>query len=99
MGRLFRVVIALFPLALVPVFVRLIATGKLDFGGGEKDLVWVVPWLLWSLIFTVSSFILWYRGWSLWRSIWRSAVFGLGGVVLAALILATVGQLGVGSRF
>ncbi len=99
MGSALRVVIALFPLALVPVLVELIAMGTLDFGGGEKDLVWVAPWFLWSLIFTVSSFILWYRGWSFWRSMWHSAVFGLGGVVLAALVLATFGQLGVGSRF
>lgn len=94
-----RVIAALFPLALAPVLVILIANGELDLGGGEKDLVWILPWLLWSIIFAVSSFILWYRGWPFWRSSTRSAVAGLGGLVITALILATFGQLGIGGRF
>lgn len=76
----------------------LIANGQLDLGGGEKDLVWVVPWFLWSMIFAVSSFVLWYRGWSLWRSSARSAAVGIGGVLFAALVLAAFGQLGIGGR-
>ena len=99
MGSALRVIIALFPLALAPVLVILIANDELDLGGGEKDLVWVLPWLLWSIIFAISSFILWYRGWSLSRSSGRSAVVGFGGIVIAALVLAAVGQLGIGGRF
>jgi hypothetical protein len=51
------------------------------------------------VIFAVSSLVLWRRGWSLSRSIRRSAVVGLVGVVLAAALLAAVGQLGVAGRF
>jgi len=80
------------------MLVMLIANGHLDFGGGEKDLVWVLPWVLWSMIFAVSSFILWYRGWSLWLSSARSAAVAFGGVVLAAVVLAAFGQLGIGGR-
>ena len=98
-GSVLRVVIALLPVAVAPVLVILIANGELDLGGGEKDLVWVLPWLLWSIIFAVSSFILWYRGWSLLRSSARSAAVGFGGVVIAALLLAVFGQLGIGGRF
>lgn len=98
MGSASRVMTALLPLALAPVLVMLIANGQLDLGGGEKDLVWVVPWFLWSMIFAVSSFVLWYRGWSLWRSSARSAAVAFAGVVLAALALAAFGQLGIGGR-
>ena len=99
MGSFLRFATALLPVALVPVLVRLIAGGQLDLGGGEKDLVWVLPWLLWSLLFAASSLVLWRRGWSLPRSTVRSAVVGLAGVLLAALLLAAFGQLGVGGRF
>jgi hypothetical protein len=84
---------------LTPVLVQLIATGRLDLGGGEKDLVWVIPWFLWSLIFAVTSLFLWHRRWSAARSFTRSALAGLGGVLLAAVILALLGQLGVAGRF
>lgn len=94
-----RVAIALFPLALTPVLVRLIASGQLDLGGGEKDLVWVLPWFLWAVLFALSSFVLWYRGWSVARSARRSAIVGLAGIAVAAIVLASFGQLGVAGRF
>lgn len=98
MRGLVRVVVALLPLALVPVVVHLIAGGQIDLGGGEKGLVWVLPWLLWSLLFGTSSFVLWHRGWSVRRSTVWSAVVGLVGVLIAAMILAAFGQLGVAGR-
>lgn len=99
MKKTLRVIAALFPLALTPLLVQLIANGVLDLGGGEKDLVWVLPWFAWSLTFAISSFILWSRGWSLSRSSTRSALVGLGVIVFAALLLAAFGQLGVGGRY
>jgi len=98
-GRLLRVVIALLPLASAPALVHLIASGRLDLGGGEKDLVWVLPWLLWSLLFATGSFAFWRRGWPVLRSTAWSAVLGLVGLLLAAAVLAVFGQLGVGGRF
>lgn len=99
MGSLLRAAIALLPLACAPVLLCLIAGGQLDLGGGEKDLVWVLPWLLWSLLFALSSFILWHRGWSVARSTVASVIAGLAGVLLTAILLAVAGQLGVGGRF
>lgn len=99
MRSLPRVIIALLPLALVPVLVHLIASGRLDLGGGEKDLVWVLPWLLWSLLFAASSLVLWRRGWSLSSSLLGSSLVGLAGVLVAGILLAALGQLGVAGRF
>ena len=94
-----RIVITLAPLALVPILVTVIADGRLDLGGGEKDLVWVIVWCVWSVFFAISSFVLWRRGWSIGRSLGRSILVGLVGLVLAAMFLALVGQLGVAGRF
>ena len=94
-----RLVVALLPLACAPLLVYLIGNGHISFGGGEKDLVWVLPWLLWSLLFGLSSLVLWYRGWPTMRSAVWSAGVGLVGVIVAAAILAVFGQLGVAGRF
>jgi hypothetical protein len=94
-----RAVVALLPLALVPVLVHLIANGGLDLGGGETDLVWVLVWLLWSVLFAISSLVLWHRGWPVARSVVRSMLVGLAGVLMAAILLALFGQLGVAGRF
>ena len=55
MSRGVRIGTALLPLALVPLLTDAIARGSLDLGGGEKDLVWVLPWTLWSLLFAVTA--------------------------------------------
>jgi len=99
MRRVFRLVLAVAPLAMTPALVHLIATGALDFGGGEIDLVLVLPWALWSVLFAVSSLVLWRRGWPVLRSTVRSAIVGVAGLLLAAVVLALVGQLGVAGRF
>lgn len=98
-GALIRVSTAWLPLALVPVLVGLIADGRIDLGGGEKDLVWVLPWTLWSLLFGASAMILWRRGWSLPRALRRSAIVGISGVLLVAALMGLFGQLGVAGRF
>ena len=99
MERFVRIATALFPLAFVPALVWFIAEGYIDLGGGELDLIWVIPYFLWSLLFAVSCFILWHRRWTLGRSLLTSAITGFGGVLLAAVVLALFGQLGVAGRF
>jgi len=97
--RVRRIGIALLPLALAPVLGYLIASGRLDLGGGEKDLVWVLPWLVWSILFAIGSFVLWRRGWTAVRSTVWSAAIALAGLLCGAALLAAFGKLGVGGRF
>jgi len=54
--------------------------------------------LLWSLIFAVSSLLLWRRGWTLARSTAWAALAGAAGLLAAAVCLALFGQLGVAGR-
>jgi hypothetical protein len=67
-----RIVIALVPLALAPVLTILIADGRLDLGGGEMDLVWVLVWTVWSVIYAISVLVLWWNDWSIGRSVVKS---------------------------
>jgi len=99
MTGVLRIALALTPLAITPLLLQLIASGRMDFGGGEKDLLLLLPWTLWSLIFAVSSLVLWRCGWTVLRSTAWSAATGLAGLLVAGLALALVGQLGIGGRF
>jgi hypothetical protein len=99
MAMWLRAVTALLPLALTALLIYVAIGGRLDLGGGEKDLVWIFPPLLWSLLFAASALVCWHRGMPLGRSLVRSALVGMAGVVLAAALLALVGQLGVAGRF
>ena len=93
MTRFFHVVLALVPLLLTPALIYALAEGVLDFGGGEKDILLALPWLIWSLAFAICSFVLIYRRWELGRWIVRSALVatsilvGLGIVVYAGSYL------------
>lgn len=94
-----RLVIALTPLALSPLLAHAIAGGWLDFGGGEKGLAWLAPWVLWSSLFAGGFFVSWYRGRAVLRCTASAALIGLAGVLAAALMLASLGQLGIAGRY
>lgn len=87
---------ALLPLLLTPALVYVLAMGTFDLGGGEKDLVLVLPYFLWSFLYAVCSLELWRRGWSLRRSVMRSALLATAGLLATALVLDLFGQLGLG---
>ena len=46
-----------------------------------------------------SGFVLWRRGWPFARSLARSLLVGVAALLVATLVLAAFGQLGVGGRF
>jgi hypothetical protein len=94
-----RIAIALLPLALAAALISLAVHDRIDFGAGERDLVLVLAWILWSVLFAASSFALWRRGRPMGRSAVSSAVVATVGVLLTALLLALLGQLGVAGRF
>lgn len=93
-GILSRTLLSLLPLALTPVLFHALAGGVLNLGGGEKDVLFVLPWLLWALAFAVSCWILWLRGHGLGAGLRRAALIGLCSLVLAAMVLVVAGQLG-----
>ena len=47
MSVLTKLILCIIPLLMTPVWGYLIADGHLDFGGGEKDLLLLIPWMIW----------------------------------------------------
>lgn len=71
--RILRGGLCLLPLALTPFWIFLIAEGYLNFGGGEKDLLLVIPWIVWSMLFLMIGVVAWVRGLSWKRGLAWSA--------------------------
>ncbi len=87
MPRPLQVLLALLPLLLSPVLFFALAEGYLNLGGGEKDIVFVLPWLLWSLLFAVSAIVMIVRRRGVTHWILRSGLLATGilfGIWLAA---------------
>jgi hypothetical protein len=94
-----RLIVSLLPLALTPVLGYLLAQGYINLGGGEKDILMLLPWMVWSIVFGFSSWVFWRRGHSIPRSSWRSVVVGLAGLAILGVTLTILGQLGIGGLF
>lgn len=78
------------PLALCFALAWAVIEGPLSFGGGEKDIILIFPLAAWSLLFAVTSLVLWAVGTSLGRASKLAALIALAVLVLALAILAAV---------
>jgi hypothetical protein len=78
-----RIILLLLPLALTPVWTILISDGLLNFGGGEKDLLLLIPWLIWSFIFLVIFITCWIKK----LSIKKGLAYSTGGATAIIIII------------
>lgn len=53
-----KAIILLAPLISTPLWGVLIAEGYLSFGAGEKDLLLLIPWCLWAVLFICFGLLL-----------------------------------------
>jgi hypothetical protein len=81
-----KVAVCLLPLALTPVLGFLISDGYLNLGGGCKDIILLIPWLLWSLVYSLFFIVLWIRGRSLGR-LTAYSIAGASGVIVLVWIM------------
>jgi hypothetical protein len=83
--------------AVTPLWAYLIADGYLNFGGGEKDLLLLIPWIVWSLLYLMIFVVSWLKGLKMKRGL----VYSVGGasimIALAWLVMFvfSAGLLGV----
>jgi hypothetical protein len=56
-----KLILSIMPVLLTPVWGYLIADGYINFGGGEKDLLLLIPWIVWSLIYLVIFIVAWIK--------------------------------------
>jgi hypothetical protein len=70
-----KIILLTIPLLLTPLWVFLIAEGIVTLGGGDKDLLVLIPYLFWSLLYLVSGIIFWKH--SLRRMILSSILYSM----------------------
>lgn len=58
---LIRLFILLFPLICTPVIFVLVDHGYIDLRGGDKDMLVIFPWMLWSILFFLIGLIRWKK--------------------------------------
>jgi len=68
---------------ITPGVIYILSQSWLDFGGGEKDILLVIPYFVWAFIFFVVALVLIIKNWSFRRWLSRSAWVS----VIAMLIL------------
>ena len=87
LSRALQVLLAVTPLLLTPLFFYALSEGSL--GGGEKDVLWSLPWLLWSVAFAACALVLITKSWPLRRWALRAAFVATGSLIgLWLLVLA-----------
>lgn len=79
--------VSIVPLALTPLLVWTISEGYVDLGGGEKDLIMVLPWMVWSVFFAGAFLIASRKGHSIGASSLRAAGWATGLIVCLWLLL------------
>lgn len=89
-----RIVTAVAPLLLTPLVGALLESPNVSFGGGEKDIILIVPWAVWSAVFCVVALLMWRKQAPLGRSLAWSALAAIGGVVMLGFVLL----FGIGGR-
>jgi hypothetical protein len=82
-----KIAACLLPLTLTPLWGLLISEGYLNLGGGCKDIILLIPWLLWSLVYSVFFIVLWIRGRPIGQLIAYSTAGATGVVVLVWIIM------------
>ena len=90
MRVVFKLGLGIAPLLLTGLFGWLVAESYLNLGGGEKEIVLVIPLGVWSLAFLCCYLVLWWRGSATARSVAAAS-----GVATALLLAAGVALFGV----
>lgn len=89
MNKVVQAIIAIVPLLLTPVLFYVLAEGVFNLGGGEKDIIWVFPWLIWSTIFAVCSCVFILKNRTVLNWVRNSFAISVS-VMLALFILAYI---------
>lgn len=94
MAVLRRIVLSVLPLALTPLFFLLLADGYVNLGGGEKDIIVLVPWVLWSLVYAIGCWIFWAKGLATAHGAGRAALIAVIALLSCGVLLFGASALG-----
>ncbi len=82
-----KLVACLLPLALTPIWVFLISEGYLNLGGGCKDVILAIPWLVGSVFYSLFFIVFWIKGLTLRWLVAYSSASAIGVLILLWIIL------------
>jgi hypothetical protein len=54
-----KLILCLLPILMTPIWGHLLSYGYLDFGGGDKDIFLLIPWLFWSFFYLLIFIVAW----------------------------------------
>ncbi len=86
MTAVLRLTMSLLPMALTPVLAFLLSEGYVNMGGGCKDILLLLPWTLWAVLYGGISLGAWWRG----LPPARAATWAVLGATLILLLAALV---------
>jgi hypothetical protein len=98
MGRILgRLALSLLPLALTPGLGFLVAEGYVNLGAGCKDILALIPLLVWAFAYFICSLVFWWKGTPVLRTMMYAALWAAGFMALmwVILLLSQVMYLGV----
>lgn len=95
MNRAAQAMLALAPLLTTPALLYVLSGDYVDFGGGEKDIVLALAWLIWSVTFLMCSLLLIYYRWNIRRWVILSALIATTLLVGVGIVASTRGFLGI----
>jgi len=84
---LLRIVICILPTSLTPLWAYLIAEGFFNFGGGEKDLLLIIPWMAWSFIYMTIFIVTWTKKIAIKKGILYSIGIAASGIAVIWIVM------------
>lgn len=88
MGRILgRLALALLPLALTPLWGFLLGEGYVNLGAGCKDILALIPWVVWALGYFIASLICGRKGTPLLKSAGYAAAGATGFLAVMWVVL------------
>ena len=70
-----KLILCLMPILLTPVWGYLIVEDYLEFGCGKKDILLLLPWMVWTFIYSVIFIVFWVK----WKKIKVILLYSIGG--------------------
>lgn len=88
-----RLALSLLPLSMTPFIGFGLADGYINLGGGCKDILGLIPWILWSLAYFLFFIVFWRKKFTLIRTTAYAAA-GATGILALLFFLLLFWQFG-----
>jgi len=85
-----KVIVILTPLLMTPLMAYLLSEGIIGFGGGEKDVLLLIPYIIWSVIYLIAGILFRKKSIRLMSLLAMGWSFGLVAVLWVGLLAYSI---------